>query len=988
MLALSLGLVFTAAPVAADEDEWSTYDYPDEGADGDYFYDSAITVGPGPVARDIDGYFWIYANPDTTTDDLLKSLDTEGRSWEVTEYQTETAGSDIVAIAVSSIDADVVYVADDADDVFKTEDGGDTWTDLGFVPGNAAEVITSLAVGYADDEPHVYVGTMWGTEVDANYGEVYYYYDVAFARVWTDLDVSAPDSGGAIDNSDVWGLAASPDFDNDTLVAAVISDNIQGESFATVNLGAGVGITNWDDVELPLIAANIVIDESSDPVFVDDFDADDAYEFFVGISDATVGRVYRIYGATDVEVSELDDVNVDIISLDLAGNIGDTYLLAGTQDTADVWYSDDDGDSWLLASAEGIQPTGTTNTYVIADADIADTSIGWAVTDGAEGAVSMTADGGAVWLGISLINTDIDSVEGLALSPDFASPGLMFVLTDDVATGTDSVFRYDGSNWERVYESTQYAQVITLIAVSPDINTDDMVFLGDTASNTILFSEDNGTVWEAVRTNPGDLDTWVIVDAETIIAGGLVGTASTIWVTDVQGRRAWDDYVVEAVGTDTITSLAVNGDTVIAGNNDSDVFISEDFGETWDAVGARIDAAVANTFVTFDSGDPTVIYAAADDTIARFLDTGELDEDWENFTEDALSTVVLASGIFSSDGVLYVADPTAVVLQTGGAGVGRGAIQRSVNPLEDLDDVDASEFDFVDGGLTAGDIFNSLDLTAGNILWAVDTAAATIFTYEDVMAAPITGVVADPDVDTAILSWDGFDNAADYDVVVYGDEDMTLAYEWYDNFTGDDNPILMVNDNVTTGVHITDPLDAGTTYWVQVRATLPVNSKWSDAMTFTTDPATMAIDADFFGPAIGATNVPITPAFGWDRIAEADEYVIEVSDTANFSNIIETATVTDPVYQLQATLANSTNYFWRVKAISGTSESAWATGTFTTAAAPVVAPTPPAPPAPVAPITIPPVQQITPNWIYAIIGIGASLAVLVIVLILKTRPGR
>jgi len=573
----------------------------------------------------------------------------------------------------------------------------------------------------------------------------------------------------------------------------------------------------------------------------------------------------------------------------------------------------------------------------------------------------MTGDGGAVWLGISLIDTVVTTVTGLAMSPDFASPGLMFVLTNNGAT--DSVFRYDGTNWERVYEEAQYgAQAIDLIAVSPDINTDDTVFLGDTASTTILFSEDNGTVFEAVRVNPDALDTWVIVDAETIIAGGLVGTASTIWITDVQGRRAWDDYEVEAAGTDTLTSLVVNGDTVIAGNNDSDAFISEDFGETWDAIGARLTATTpGNTYVTFDSDDPTVIYAASDDVIARFLDTGELAEDWENFDVDVdgagADDFDDAIGIVCVDGVLYAASDNNVAVLP----AGDGAILRTVNPLEDVDDVAASEFDFVDAGLTAAtDNFDSLDVTAGNILWAYDITTATIWTYTDDMVGPVAGVVVVPDVDSAILSWTAFDNATDYDVVVYSNEAMDGAYLWYDAATGVDLDYLVVNDNVTMAPHGGDVLDAGTMYWVQVRATAPVNSRWSDVITFTTDPATMAIDADFFGPAIGATNVSIMPSFGWNLIAEADSYVIEVSDTYDFSNILETATVTEPVYQLQTTLSNSANYFWRVKAVSGTAESNWA------------------------PVEI--VQEtITPNFIYAIIGIGAALAILVIVLILKTR---
>ena len=51
------------------------------------------------------------------------------------------------------------------------------------------------------------------------------------------------------------------------------------------------------------------------------------------------------------------------------------------------------------------------------------------------------------------------------------------------------------------------------------------------------------------------------------------------------------------------------------------------------------------------------------------------------------------------------------------------------------------------------------------------------------------------------------------------------------------------------------------------------------------------------------------------------------------------------------------------------------------------APTPPVvvgeQPAPV--VNIPPAQKITPTWIYVLIGIGAALVVVTIVLIVRTR---
>ena len=39
-------------------------------------------------------------------------------------------------------------------------------------------------------------------------------------------------------------------------------------------------------------------------------------------------------------------------------------------------------------------------------------------------------------------------------------------------------------------------------------------------------------------------------------------------------------------------------------------------------------------------------------------------------------------------------------------------------------------------------------------------------------------------------------------------------------------------------------------------------------------------------------------------------------------------------------------------------------------------------------INIPPTQQIVPTWIYAVIGIGTALIVVVIVLIVRSRDSR
>ncbi|GAH80935.1 unnamed protein product, partial [marine sediment metagenome] len=244
----------------------------------------------------------------------------------------------ITAMAVSTEDADVLYVAD-ATNVYKTDDAGDSWTDLGAVidPDSPTDTylvaITCLAVGYEDEIPHIFVG---GDEFTGA-GEVFYYQDAPFASTWIDLDVCAPDNSIAIDISDVWGIATSPDFDSDTLVVVVIQSGTQ--SFVSANVGAGIGTEDWDDLELlDDLAASYVITGATNPVFVGDFDIVDAYELFVGVSGpahaATDGGVYRITGMTNADDFLLADVDDNIVSLDVVGDLAYVSLLAGTEDTA------------------------------------------------------------------------------------------------------------------------------------------------------------------------------------------------------------------------------------------------------------------------------------------------------------------------------------------------------------------------------------------------------------------------------------------------------------------------------------------------------------------------------------------------------------------------------------------------------------------------------------------------------------------------------
>jgi subtilisin-like proprotein convertase family protein len=83
-------------------------------------------------------------------------------------------------------------------------------------------------------------------------------------------------------------------------------------------------------------------------------------------------------------------------------------------------------------------------------------------------------------------------------------------------------------------------------------------------------------------------------------------------------------------------------------------------------------------------------------------------------------------------------------------------------------------------------------------------------------------------------------------------------------------------------------------------------------------------------PLNAATDVAISPAiFTWIADVNATAYEFEVATDTNFSNIIETATVTNMSYET-SNLEVSTQYFWRVRAINNCGNGNYTQASFTT----------------------------------------------------------
>lgn len=68
-------------------------------------------------------------------------------------------------------------------------------------------------------------------------------------------------------------------------------------------------------------------------------------------------------------------------------------------------------------------------------------------------------------------------------------------------------------------------------------------------------------------------------------------------------------------------------------------------------------------------------------------------------------------------------------------------------------------------------------------------------------------------------------------------------------------------------------------------------------------------------PANGASNVSLTPTFGWNNVAGASSYLIQISTVSNFAIITDSSTRTVNSYTPgTGILQPATGYFWRVRA--------------------------------------------------------------------------
>lgn len=1014
MSILMLGSIILAVPLplnaSTDAVRWSPVNLPSEGQSGGWVLAKGSDILH--LTRAGDGVLYCYANPAGTNQRLFKSAD-NGISWSY----TGKVEAEIVDIAIARDEPGRVYYAT-ASVVYRSLDSGKNFSAIAVNPGGAGSnnvKITSIDVASVGGGCIIAIGT-----ADTGAGQ----YGGVFIL---DESESSDVVNTAVGNYDVYAVVFSPDFVNERQLVAVVTDESDTIIMDKVSDGG------WSQATGKAVISGIT-PASADVAFPDDYSpvvASGHYTQFVGISTGSGnGDVFKIEGktapafsvATDLDIGSVYGLNsADVTSLAIMGEAADAVLIAGAGGSAQVYSSSDGGRNWRRSTKP---PTGGTKTFVLLPPDFAESHVVYAATGGTESAFSISQDSGMTWNQVSLIDTKIDTILDLAVSPGYVQDGTLFLITFG---GKHSLWHTTdgGGHWARLYSSAlPHVDGIDMVELSPQYGKSKVVFLSGVSDGrpVVWKSAGNGqflglATRDPVTGNAFNVDNWAIASDNTLFIGSFNGSNGLVY-RSTNGGMFYANRAV--VGGQSLNSIALSPDyendkTILAGNKNGWVFRSDDNGLLFETLpsGAATAPLAGLITVAFDPeyhSNKTVYAASATQNkgIYRFV-IGKSSK-WESI-DSTLPDGGKLNQVTSGDGVLYASNNQGV-----SAADNKGGIERCLNPTYAL----GPKFETVTDGLVDGAALTGLWIN-GNRLWSVDTINVRLMTYIDTLKFPV--ILTSPSDNAAAIgtsdvrvNWEALEGAT--------------GYEWQLDYDTDFSKVPAGFEDDTSASSARLPkLELDTTYCWRVRAKAPVLSQWSTTWSFTTTLGTETATVKLVNPEAGETGVSLKPSFQWSAIDGADSYELLVSAEDSFVKpvIIKTGDYALPstAWSGDLNLDFDTVYYWKARALSSNTHSPWSpVGSFTTETKPVTGPLdglflPPVPLAPGSPATPPkttsppqqpvpyyvvpplpaqtppplPIQETIPAWIQPMFYMGGALllcmmAILIALIVLVVKAFR
>ncbi|MGA2669654.1 MAG: hypothetical protein ABSF32_12195, partial [Ignavibacteria bacterium] len=179
------------------------------------------------------------------------------------------------------------------------------------------------------------------------------------------------------------------------------------------------------------------------------------------------------------------------------------------------------------------------------------------------------------------------------------------------------------------------------------------------------------------------------------------------------------------------------------------------------------------------------------------------------------------------------------------------------------------------------------------------------------LVSPVNGAVGQSL--TSLLDWNDVSGATSYGIQVSTDS-------LFSSRVIDTTGIAVSQLTIPSGRLIN-----GTIYYWRVNAVSGgIPGSWSAAWHF----KTILSVATLLSPSNGALGVSLIPLLDWSDVTGASNYRVQVSTSSAFTtNVIDQSGLTASQYQVSGSLSQSTVYYWRVRAYTGSDSSSW-TGAF------------------------------------------------------------
>ncbi len=1030
LLTPSLALILspdTPALAAPDRLLWSTIRTP---SDEDF-----MVVTPSEVNVLVPASDSVWYAADIPNLVLYKSED-GGLTWEdeILDALLDAEPAPVLPVwdlAVAPDDPDfVVAVTDGRQEVYVSDDGGETWdyasSGAGWLP---TELIADVCVsGAYDGVRDIAVGTRVAAS-GVPYGDVWVVTEGVWGA-WSEQEL----------DKDVSTVRFSPGYDVDETIVAIGSDDT-GTFVCTGYRNTETNTTNWTDPTDPDFVDVSELDEDSptedeiifsDLVFYDGYSGDISADRNLLVSYASEADTDDVYRVENTDVRRLDvDRGSKLAIMSIAYHGG--LLLAGevaakgedaeallhfcdnpTESYPDWWepwkppsagYGSGSGNAIVAFSPDGSWAyCGTSSNSVTTAAGWYDTTIPGGTWDGValdESAVSRSSAGEnyGAWNQISLIDTDMANLCDYSLwlvgeTPEDDPGNVLYVAS--VGAGMDSIWRTRaaeeeglGQRWERV----DYIDSLTddiIMRRTPEDSPEDAVFYAVRGSNFAYKSLDEGQRWERVRDCP-DITDFAVVSSERIYVLDDFELNIAQW-TKIRRWYVWDWTREIDTGLKSGHTIGFHGSYYIfVGDNGDEgkIASSTDGGETFELLQALPEPGPVQMAVDQEFARNKLLYAATEvGTSGMYRWTIGGSAEWDSLHPPDNGF----SGLAHTAGVLYGA-------------FGHGADRTLVSRANTVGVID---WDRLTVGLSAG-----VDFRAGTLrttvndavnLWAVDGQAydyeaeqGCLWVYSDTFAlptpwpvSPAIGEVLDCDpcaCDSCpfCFHWKELPKAEIYELWVAMDEQFKFVLLEVDQI----DPVCCDAPGVCY-FEIPFIFGCGETYYWRVRATgttegEEVHTRWSPSMRFIVAAATtvekMHVAPLPDAPEPGAQGVSRTPGFSWNGFPPTTEYQFLLAEDNEFTLVIERQELDRTACVYPGELDWGKTYFWRVRALKP-APSEWSVASFTVMGEPQTLPPGPSPVLDLA-SGVPP--SATPQWIWLVIGLLGMLNVLIVVWIVTRR---